>query len=595
MAFTMVLTTSCDPMEDIHDEIDFKENVIVGDDVITLTDDDYDELDLDGGFASVDEVKLLLPNYLSDLYPVWGKGSSVLVNYNMTGGLTDLAEVSDYMNAENYSLETADYAESGSMVEGFYPNVKPSDFLEDVLENNIVADEGDIVKVKYIQYNEEPTVITTTNYSLEENFNYGSVAGELTTISNDWTAHSGTSAVNYITSGLSMDNYPTSSVGGSIEIDGFGSQDVNRSFNAKTSGTIYLSGLVNLTAVGAEDGTYFFHLMDDGTNFRARIGAKSDGDGKILFGIGASSSSLTFTDASYDFNTTYLLVASYNMQSGESNLHVLTSVEASEPAAPAATNTGSTATSIEKVAIRQGWNGPTGSVDGIRVATSWEDLMVNDVATDVQGDKTYTEVYYTFNGTYWNESDGVYYLSSDDYDSMGTASGQPGRYNNFDGNVAPNNYIPAFLALEHPFAQEEDELIVMYRYYSDGSTNVKGNLYTVINGVWTAHSASLQFGHDGSAWVPDNTIKYTLTQADYDSLGTEFGDPGYYNNFDVREGNDNYESPESILAYINIVLSNNFPGMAEGQKFTVLYDVYSGTAEVWEMNVILSGGVYVLQ
>ena len=35
--------------------------------------------------------------------------------------------------------------------------------------------------------------------------------------------------------------------------------------------------------------------------------------------------------------------------------------------------------------------------------------------------------------------------------------------------------------------------------------------------------------------------------------------------------------------------------MAEGQKFAVSYNVYSGANEVWEMKVILTGGVYVLQ
>lgn len=99
---------------------------------------------------------------------------------------------------------------------------------------------------------------------------------------------------------------------------------------------------------------------------------------------------------------------------------------------------------------------------------------------------------------------------------------------------------------------------------------------------------TIQFGHDGTVWVPDNTIKYTLVQADYDLVGN-----GNYANFDVRAGKDE-ETDEVRLGKINTILLNNFPGNAEGQKYIVTYDVYSGSNEIWTMNVILEGGAYVL-
>jgi hypothetical protein len=134
----------------------------------------------------------------------------------------------------------------------------------------------------------------------------------------------------------------------------------------------------------------------------------------------------------------------------------------------------------------------------------------------------------------------------------------------------------------------------MYKYYI-GTTVVRGNAYMVTNGVWTGSTPNLQFGNDGNTWIPDNTIKYVLTTADYDSLGTAYGSPGYYDNFDVRVGTPNYESPEEILAYINTILLNNFPGAAEGQRYQVFYNVYSGAAEVWNMKVVKQGSGYVLQ
>lgn len=193
----------------------------------------------------------------------------------------------------------------------------------------------------------------------------------------------------------------------------------------------------------------------------------------------------------------------------------------------------------------------------------------------------------------WNFVQG---FSGDEYAAMGEG------YPNFSSENEADVKIPIFLKDKFKYDNKSagDIEAIMYKLYVGGGVTESYVKYFIFDGSdWSEYgneiTEAVKFGHDGSVWVPDNTIKYTLTQADYDSLGTEYGDPGYYNNFDVREGNDNYESPESILAYINIVLSNNFPGMAEGQKFTVLYDVYSGAAEVWEMKVVLSGGVYVLQ
>lgn len=209
---------------------------------------------------------------------------------------------------------------------------------------------------------------------LNENFDYGATTGDLTTVSSGaWANHSGSGAVGYATTGLSMTNYPNTGVGGAATISPSSGEDVNRAFAEQASGTVYGSALVSLSAVGS--GNYFLHLKDTGSGFRARVGAKDDGNGKILFGIGASSSTLTYGTTAFDLNTTYLLVFSYNIDSGESNLHVLTSVVGAEPASVEATNTGNTGTKISTVALRQSSNIPTATIDGVRVATTWADIM----------------------------------------------------------------------------------------------------------------------------------------------------------------------------------------------------------------------------
>ncbi|MFK7750832.1 MAG: T9SS type A sorting domain-containing protein [Kordia sp.] len=211
---------------------------------------------------------------------------------------------------------------------------------------------------------------------LDENFDYGMTGGDLTTASGGaWVQHSGSSApVQYVaTPSLTMTGYPSSGIGGHATFSGT-SQDVNRAFSEISTGTVYGSALVNLSAVGS--GNYFLHFNATG-GFRARIGAQDDGNGDILFGIGTSSSTLTYGTTPYSLNTTYLLVFSYEISTGVSNLYVLNAVAATEPGTPEATNTGSTGSAINSIAFRQSSNIPAVAIDGVRVATSWNEIMNN--------------------------------------------------------------------------------------------------------------------------------------------------------------------------------------------------------------------------
>lgn len=599
-----LLFTGCNPMDDIHAEIDALENPVVGDAVYTLSAEDYTALNLNfGSFSSPDDAKAMLPDFLSELYPIWGKGSSALVGYKLYVG--NAPGVSDYTGAAVYNLNLADYALSGSDVLGFYPDVTPSDYVADILAANITApSEGQISLVKYTQYTEVPVVVSSKIY-FEENFDFGTTAGDLTTINGDWTAHAniGSGLAGYATSGLSMANYPTSAIGGSLTIAGSGSEDVNHTFSAITSGKVYASALINLSAVGT--GTYFFHFMDDAFGYSARVGAKDDGSGKILFGIGASSSTLTYGATAYDLNTTYLLVSSYDIASGVSNLYVLTTAVTAEPGTPEATSTQNPGLGIQKIGVRQGGGGPTATIDGIRVASSWTSIMSNEVIEDVvTGKKVADKKFYTNTGGVWKEAtNGVYLLVAADFDSMGEAAGQPGQFNNFSSSIAPDNYLPTFLNLKYPFALEGDELFVIYDYFSSSSgAQLRGNLYTKTNGVWVGFKSTidttLQFGHDGNTWVPDNTIKYEFVTADYDFIVATFtGVDGYATAVANLSSFKNISTfnwtPVQFDAAVNAVLKHNFPGMAEGQKFAATIFIYDGSSHNTTINYILTSGVYV--
>jgi len=226
--------------------------------------------------------------------------------------------------------------------------------------------------------------IANAQLFLQDNFDYGTTAGDLVPLTNSKWAITGTASTTaeksflYKTTSLSMDNYPNSGVGGSAGLVGTRADDVNSAFESQNSGFLYASALINLTSTGNDD--YFFHFKNDGTGFYGRVFTKAS-NGKAIFGI-QSTSTAGFVKAygtkEYELNTTYLLVLKYDFSNGSSTVYVLDAVTETEPTTPEAV---STATAIApfllSVSLRQGSNIPTVTVDGIRVAKAWGYIMAN--------------------------------------------------------------------------------------------------------------------------------------------------------------------------------------------------------------------------
>ncbi|MBP8792368.1 MAG: hypothetical protein KBH29_04250 [Lutibacter sp.] len=503
-----------------------------------------------------------MPYLLKTKYPYGDLGSTAMVTYAFNEGRP--AYVDAFSNANAYTLAKGDYASSGSAITGYYPDATPSTYLPTILAANISAPvDGQIALAKYTQYTETPVVTTTSNYLVEDNFNFGATAGDLVTATANWTAHSGAAPlVGYGTSSLSMLGYPSSSFGGAALISGSGSEDVNKTFTAQNTGTVYFSSLVNLSAVST--GAYFFHVYEYGTgNFRARIGAKDDGSGKILFGISTSASNPIYGTTAYELNKTYLVVGSYNIDSGVSNLYVLSAAAATMPSTPEVSDTGTAGTVINAVAIRQSFGGPTGTVDGVRVTKTWADLFVNNVVEKITGAKNSKEVYYKYTSGSWAAAQGIYALTTEDYDSMGTGAGQPGQFDNFSSSILPQNYIPTLLAKLYPYAQSGNTIAISYKYYSGGLQTVVDE-YLFKDGKWSNPSTIInkteQFVFSNSGWVFDPTVKITMEKADYKLmvdyvLATPsiavFAHPTYKNEEYYYGFGDRYSNVNFRLSYRN--------------------------------------------
>jgi hypothetical protein len=208
--------------------------------------------------------------------------------------------------------------------------------------------------------------------------------------------------------------------------------------------------------------------------------------------------------------------------------------------------------------------------------------------------KIYAEYEFTLESTtnrfvLTDEWDAPITFTSEEYELMGGS----GRFSNFSGSTdEAERKIKIYMKTLFPFAAADDFVAVQYDFFSGGVSSINVNL-TFDGTNWVAISETtdiiLQFGHDGVTWVPDNTIKYTLTAADYDLV-----DNGIFQNFDIRSGRDE-ETIEVRLDKINTILLNNFPQYGLDQKFSVSYNVWEPGDAVYIMNVINNGTEYVLQ
>lgn len=197
--------------------------------------------------------------------------------------------------------------------------------------------------------------------------------------------------------------------------------------------------------------------------------------------------------------------------------------------------------------------------------------------------------------------DGRWYVSyvptSEDYTFMGQ------NYPNFESRTTGKERIAKVLTLRYPFAEAGDirTAVFTYTYTSDGARFYEDFLavFEFDGAEWQPFqdvvTTSLQLGNDGDQWVPDNTIKYTLSGADYAAIAaaTSSSNPAgsssvaRYSNYDL-----NLWTKDQIIATIGARLLELFPAV-EGQKYLVTYDTYTGSVGSASIHLIYQGGAYV--
>lgn len=211
---------------------------------------------------------------------------------------------------------------------------------------------------------------------LEENFEYP--VGTLPTTY--WnTANTGTSVA--IEEGsLSYLDYMSSGIGNYAKMNQ--GLDYNRTIGTINSGSVYAAMLVRVTATTAS-GDYFVHFTQAGTTYKGRLWAKTSGSG-VAFGIAKSGTTPPVSySGEYALNQDHLIVMKYTFNSGTTTddiveLIINPIVGAAEPAVTVTASDNSTtdATSLTLFGLRQAAaNAPTLYIDGIRVATTWDEAV----------------------------------------------------------------------------------------------------------------------------------------------------------------------------------------------------------------------------
>ena len=139
---------------------------------------------------------------------------------------------------------------------------------------------------------------TQAQVLLEENFTF---TGLLT--ANGWTAVSagGTNAISAAAPGLTYPNLPSSGVGNAASLTTSGEDDRKQFGTTNTTGDVYTSFLVNVSAAQAA-GDYFT-MVGTGNSFFSRVFAKSSGTGFQLGIQKGSTAPSSYSTNDLAFNT----------------------------------------------------------------------------------------------------------------------------------------------------------------------------------------------------------------------------------------------------------------------------------------------------
>jgi hypothetical protein len=544
LAFLGAILTGCNPNEDIYNDLDSAErpgfDYIQAVEAYTFTSEDYaiyeTELSEEEYFGSQDQADQIIPDFLADKYPVWGEGSLVNVGYNL------------FDKTELETMSTMETLSNLNEVDGYLG------------DNYETAVNGTFVE---LTYNAD-----ILSYALSD--------GDFETIGDALSSKYPEPAA----SAARFSNFDRRS-----GRDGYWSDSmILEGFNELLADEYSIGQVVAVT----------FAIYDGGTNFSESFTVQYNGYGFTKLDVEAGgTTAIEYALSGDDYDTiATALAASY--PGPAENLGNFGSFDVRSSSA----NYWSEAMILEGLNIIL----PT-ATEGDVYAVSYE------IYNGSRGTETMTLLYtagaYIANATLVEvtavvaKNDGdwefPYVFTKADFDSFGF------RFPNFGSSSL--YILDIFLEGLFPYAKEGDVAMVQYDYYSGSGSTEYG--HSIFDGdKWNLTpdviETSFQYGYENGAWVPDNTINYTLLGADVDLISNAFIDiypgpadnVGFFGSFDRRDASSNYWSDDMLLEAANVLLGARDPGAQEGQKYVLNFVVYTGSTGIESLSVIKTGGVW---
>ncbi|AVR44966.1 hypothetical protein C7S20_06595 [Christiangramia fulva] len=547
----LLSAVGCNPMDDIYDEIDTSLKV-EGTVDYTLTDDDYSSLDLShSNFSSIDEAKALIPALLKKKYPAFTANSLAKVTFN----------IYDPISIKEYTVTDSDYNEAGlstdyvteisdiqDILKFKYPQAKEGDYVKltynaiaTPIQDTLTNDDYDLIGTELASQYSDAASSAAYNNDFDKRTGKSSywtddmIAEAILVVLNDRIDDASEGELYAVTYDTFNDNYEHVFQTMTFRYDG----NEFSKFNSTPDGEYYQYTQSDYSLVATELAdeypTAASNLADHGNFYRKYTDNSSYWTDEMLIDAASVVLNEHFPDAA-DGKVFEIEFDTY----GASNTETLTLVK----------------------------NG-----------NSYEPATSISITEE-------TNVFAYTNGT-WNEP---LTLEKQDYYDMGL------NYPDFDNMDDAAYKIGIFLNKKYPYAEPGDMVAVAFDYYSGGLRTRYAN-FIFEDGAFqyipAVKEKSLQFGYDGSTWVPDNTIQYTFTTADYNFVAVELKDvyPDAasnllsFGNFN-RTGGSTSWNDEMMLDAINVVLDNLDPGAEVGQKYQVSYTIYAGGYSIETKSVI---------
>lgn len=538
LAILGTVITGCNPNEDIYKDIDAQNNDIVGIATITLSDEDYEEIGIaDNFFETIDDARELIPDFLSNTYPQWGKGSSVLVRYNLEFG-SDFNGIMNFTDATTYRLGLDDYATTGEQGSAFYPNLDSDDFIPAILDAAIdMPIDGSIVLAEYNQFFNTPEIGLANIYQASFPTNYDDFENIDVLGAEGWTAGS----ANAQGSGFNGGAFPNEDWLISPEIDLTGETDLKFQINQEID--LFGADVSSIDIIVSTDYT-------TGTDPMAATWTAFTFD-KTIYG------SLTLSE-DFDFST----------YDGET-IHIAFKY-----------------TSTDMTSAR--WR-----VESFAIKTIGVEGDVDNKGAYYQYDGSRWEA--VENVYYLSKSD--YDAMGEDSGRPGrfnnfSSSIDPENYiPRFLSSTAPYNFaqeedelVVIYKFFNGSTVTRGNSYSVINGVWSPDKTELQfgndGNKWVPDNTIRYAFT--------------DTDIAFVSSE-----FATKYEGPadnvGFFGSFDRRTGSSNYWNDDMLLEAIGAVLDNINPSAADGQKYVVTLVVYTGTTGTENKAVVKEGGEWIYQ